>query len=483
VRSVGLPLCHLYSWHCEGASHRRHTRVRKFPAIRITQAFGVINKKLDAILQDLDVIKAQQAQLINDVRDLARLVQSNFSEAIARLNRIEVQVNAIRGEVLTIDRRNHQKEFFDAIDYCQSAIRNNDWTTRPGDFRDRLTSLYGFGIHTAKLPSLTGDPSFGPTVSDFSQALRASGYVDLAFGLLPVGAGLLGVTIQHGANYTVPEPTIYANPICWAMGANAYLEARISTPNLLTQDDPSYLPALWNEGMRLRDVVRACTGNTIKSKLVEALEPLAGAHRDAQRVSSTSFISIIEQVVQSFQLSELTPRYQLQQIDWRSVRDGRIIYGTGPEKWAICHARRAGTFRCVEEPATAYLVANDPVDFLIRAGIIERKYVPFVDAYQDYINNGGKVFPQSASQLLIKSGPRAGQFVSGADARLFETDTTGDPTWKVRIRAWNPLQSRPGGRTQSHCLMNASTSSGQCLITPRCRRHFLAKLVQLSRDR
>lgn len=415
------------------------------PSDPVLQAFDVINKKLDLILHDLDFIKQQQAQLIADVRDLTRLVQSNFAEATARLSRIEIQVNAMRAEILTVDRQNHQKEFLDGIDYCTSSIRNKDWIKRPGDFRDRLTALYSYGIHTSKLPSLTGDPNFSPTISDFAQALRARGYVDLSFGLLPTGASVLGINILHGGDYDVPESGIYANPVCWAMAANAYLEARMATAQLSTQDDQKYVPTLWNEGMRLRDVVRACTSTAVKSKMTAALEPLAGVHADGQRITGTNLISIDEHTIQDFQTNELTPKYQLQTIDFASIRDGRTGYGTGPEQWAISKGKHPGN-RYVKGPRTKYIVTHDPVELAIAAQVIERKNVPFSDSLQWYINNGGGAYPLSASQLLIKIGPRAGQYVGGPDARLFETDATSDPTFKQRARAWNPLESRSSGQ-------------------------------------
>ncbi len=400
---------------------------------------GVIDKKLDAIIAELALIKTQQTLIIADIRDVARSVQSNFADSTARLGRIESQLNAVRGEYLTSQWREEQKNFEDSVDFCKSAIRNKDWVDRPGSFRDQLTQLYGFAIRAAKLPSMTGDPNFSPTLTSYAQALRTRGYVDLSFGLLSVGVSLLGFTIPHQADYEVPSPEIYANPLCWAMGCNAYLEARMVTPTLLTRDDQSYLPILWDEGMRLNDVVSACTKKSLKLKLVQLMEPLAGVRLDGQRLDGGNFISIVEQAVQSFQENELTPPYKLDLFRSWTIPNGATVYGTGPESSYTTVGKHPGR-QAVRDTRNLYRVTNDPLDLLIASQIIERINVPFTESSE------GPQFPRTASQLKITSGPRAGQFLGGPDSRLFETDYTAYQSQPHRHRAWNPLASYAFGQ-------------------------------------
>jgi hypothetical protein len=430
------------------------------PPDPVLEALKIVNKKLDLILKDLAIISEQQSEVLLELREINRLLQTSFAEGMSRLTRIEAKIDEARAQALTVDRKNHTAEFLGVLDVCRSTLVNNDWQSRPGAFRDRLTTLYGYSIHTSKLPAMTGDAGRALDVSSAATELRSRGYVDVAFGLLPSIVSAATMPIKYSVTHpSLPEPAVRANPVCWAQGANAYLEARAASPALPTKDDTTYLPILWVEGVMLVDVVRAATNPMIKAKLVDAIQPLAGVRLDGTRLKGPNLIALLEDIVGAFQTTMLTPHYKLTTLDWMNVNDGRVLYGIGPETFKPIppqtrprrphlglHCSYAA--QCVAEghPRQVYSVESDPLELAIKAGILERVNVAFADDMQPYLNNGGQLFPLTASQLLIKKGARAGQFVGGADARLFETDTSSDHKFSQRHRAWEPLLPRSGGQ-------------------------------------
>lgn len=127
-----------------------------------------------------------------------------------------------------------------------------------------------------------------------------------------------------------------------------------------------------------------------------------------------TFISIVADLIQQFQVTELTPSYQLTTVGKLNlIRDGSTVYGTGPEVWGMTSPRgHHGNPRpAVKAPGTVYRVTNDPVDLACKAEVIKRQYVPFYDSMQWYIDAGGSVYPQSASKCLIMKGPNTGRLV------------------------------------------------------------------------
>ena len=129
MRSVGLPLCHLYSWHCEGASHPRHTRVRKFPAIRIIRdALRELDKSgyhaypllLGSLAEALGAEGEIEESLASIEAALSRCERNGERWYIADLLRI-------KGE-LTL-RSNDPQAFLNAETEFSSSL---DWARRQG---------------------------------------------------------------------------------------------------------------------------------------------------------------------------------------------------------------------------------------------------------------------------------------------------------------------------------------------------------------
>jgi hypothetical protein len=196
--------------------------------------------------------------------------------------------------------------------------------------------------------------------------------------------------------------------------------------------------------MRLRQVVQACTGKAIRAELLKLLPPIAGVNLDGSRVPGTTFISILEHELQTFQSDVLTPRYSLARIGMPQANKGQVIYGTGPEEWLIGRGRRGGSGgRYVKDSKSFYEITSDPLDIAIQLGIIERLDVSVAPSQQV---GAVSAYPLNASQLLIKKGTHTGEFIGGPGARLYEKDRTSDPTFPHRLRSWNPLDSLSDGQ-------------------------------------
>lgn len=397
---------------------------------QVLQAIQMIHKKLDQLQAQLDRIESSQQEILGSLRLLYAEMERNAAEARARLDTIETRLLKLIEDASVNQRAADETAHGANLDQVQSLLRRPMTDRETQSFRDqyipRLTLFYSYATRVSKQPAFTGDESAEVTFAQARDLIVTRRTADLMFGLLPALAALVGVIVPTGEDL-LPTGSTLPNPITWAQGVNAYLEARILASEVQDADDGTWLPLMWKDGIRLRDAARVAGSYRSVRSAVQTLRAVTGvdiAHKDL--AASATVLGVVLRSYQTFTEENFTKRYVLIEREWGGPHDGERIYSTGD-------VRR---FRSVR--------ANvDPLDLAVQLGLLERRCT-FLSASED---DDGR-YEGYACQLIVKVGPEENKPLLGKV--LYEHHFSG-----VRqgvFRCWNPIEPSGDGRNPIELL-------------------------------
>lgn len=398
---------------------------------QLLEALRLIDQKLTAMAEQLQRLELQQIAIYEGLKNMYAAMQTNAAEARTRLVGLQQSIDILYQDTMANFRAEDEIALGAQIDACQSHLRTP--IVQYGDqawieaYRNDLTIFYTHAVRVSKKPSFTGNTERQLDLAAVAGLARTTPRVDLIFAMLPKLGAFVDTVIPTGE--AVSTGAQLPNPIEWARGANAYLEARALAINVVVPDDPIRVPQLWNEGLRIREAARVAGSYRAVRNACKAFKQAAGIDSDlseSELAQSPSIIGLIYQAAQRFENEQLTPRYVVRQSNHKTPQGGEILYSSG--NWNSTYP---------------IFVENDPVDSAIQLGLLKRE---------------GGVFDQNPTRkssryrLIILQGPDAGKPL--LQASLEEHVINADNQRGV-YRVWNPPKQQGDARNPQELIAAA----------------------------
>jgi hypothetical protein len=386
----------------------------------ILKALEQINGKLDAMAATLDRIERQQSAIRQEIAKLFAEIRGDARAARTMLTTIQGQLNEVIEDVNINARAADETSYGMMLDQCQSLLRqpaarraDAAWTARYNEF---LTAFYSYATRVAKQPAFTGDPTQPLDFARVRDLIQTRRRADLVFGAVPRIADLVGIGVPLGE--PIPTGDTLPNPLTWAEGVNAYLEARTLAQEIPINDDHVWLPLLWKEGLRLRAAAQAAGSYRSVRAAVNAFRTISGIDVASNTLgSSPTLLGCVQRSIAGFEATQFISRYSVTQRDRQAPNGGETVYSTGDFFQTL-----------------PIRVDPDPFDLAVQRGIIDKQA-----AADGSWNASGITHDRFACRLVLRVGPQQGQLLLGK--MLYEHRFSGAK--QGIFRCWNP--SAPDG--------------------------------------
>ena len=192
---------------------------------QILNALHVIDQKLDQIRSQLNVIELQQLDILEGLNKILQNLHLNQAELVRRLATLSSRVDQLSTDITTALREKDITLLGNSIDQCRTLLGapppySAGWAEKYASY---LTSFFSHATRAAKQSIFTGGDQDLSSSDTLCKIGRTRATADLFCGYIPQLAALVGVSFQSvdASNTGSSIP----NPIEWARGTNAYLEA------------------------------------------------------------------------------------------------------------------------------------------------------------------------------------------------------------------------------------------------------------------
>jgi hypothetical protein len=395
----------------------------------ILETLAEIRKTLSQIVEQLNEIEHQQATIIEGLNKIFSTMQLNAAAAEALLQNLQSSLDQMQQDVNAGFRMNDEVGFGSRIDLCLSHIRRRTDPIHSAGFinqyNDDLAAFYSYAKRTSKKPTFAGNVEVQYDLSMAAEEIKVRKRVDLLFALIPQFGSLIATFPKEPSAMIEP----LSNPLTWAQGVNAYLEARVLAADTVIADDKQWLPDLWNEGLRINSFTKNAGSYRFVQSASNAYKVAAGIDQDPSDSflsQSSSLLGLLYRSLRQYENDQLTPVYSISAASSRMITNGMTAYSTGPF---------SSTF--------PVLVRNDPFEMAVSG---------------NYLKKEGGVFEQnnvrvsSRYTLTILQGPNAGQQLLNG---VLEEHIINGFGQNGIYRVWKPVPGTDGG-SDPHELLAAA---------------------------
>lgn len=229
--------------------------------------------RLDAVIERLDWIAENQLNLLKLCREIYQKTLEN-STTLTSLQNTLVTFAADAHEAQVANARQSLIQSKDRLsvllrEYNSLQIQANP--NRRLQYENDLTALYTFSHRTAREPILS--ISERPLQREETTArIRARQRCDQLVEALVAIAGVAQIGVAPAAS--VDDDPRPVNPIAWAEGVRAFLEAEMLVDGGLRQANEHVLQTLWWDGWRIGELVRTIVTpkavNALRMELLKA---------------------------------------------------------------------------------------------------------------------------------------------------------------------------------------------------------------------
>ncbi len=361
---------------------------------QLLRAIGQIQEQLVSIENRLIRVEATQHRILRILGVTLKEMRENHLAAMARLDLLQKEMYAASNEVNEIARSDDEVEFADECEAIRALVdgARADAEVLAEDYNYLMRRFYIFAVRVSKKPAFVGGVASDVSVAQARSEVKKTRKVEHLFGFLEGYGDIVGLPpVEHRA-----EGGLVCNPVVWAKGARAFLEARVLLPDASPASEVRWLRRLYYEGLAVRAVARRVSDYTSLRKASEVFVEKSGADQ-GDKAEPTTMVGLVTQALKESESFHSTPKYKPSK-----KKDKKENIPAGEIQYFV----RGGYFT----------VKNDPIDLATsdEIGVLIKKKVRTV-----YNHDRAK---QIEYRLIYAKGPKKGKALKDGtkECRIFE---------------------------------------------------------------
>ncbi|MBN1203839.1 MAG: hypothetical protein JXB05_02810 [Myxococcaceae bacterium] len=333
-----------------------------------------------------------------------REVRGLNSMAITHFGVIRNDFELLREAIETEARESAEEAFQLDVALARTLFSADRYLGFETAYIERLTRFYQHAMSTARRSAFSGPSALSPVeptwMRRIAKEILGRGRVDLLFATLPAIVESCGSRLS-----LAPEDTL-RNPVEWARGAEAFLEARTIVPEVSVLATAGLTKELWKEGLFLRNAAIEATSPVV----LRAAAKKVRAHYD----------------------SVLRPYLKSVFEEWGAANLKRYLFRFhGHSRPDLEPDRRyygLSKYPHESNPDGAVSFDEDPVEAAVAAGLIRKKLI------ESKVHTGTHSWTDEKYHLEVISGRYAG-FVLGAIKESWHHDDYRSRRCSLEVRS------------------------------------------------
>lgn len=235
-----------------------------------------VDKKIDQVLQGVQVILNTQADILADLKKIYQAIQQNASAIADVQGTVDVLLSGVAlGSVADLEKAisSAVSDFAGLSSSNPPAVVASDKSLRT-TYNQALSHYSTVGCQDARDSRATANYGSGYSKDNWIKLFRAGYRCDNMVGALITLANELKISLPQYPNDDLRS----GGPVCptvWAHAARAYLETRLWGPKIENTKEEDQLKDFWNAGQFLRELIITMTSpeafDAIRRKLLETI--------------------------------------------------------------------------------------------------------------------------------------------------------------------------------------------------------------------